>query len=128
PAPEAPAAEATDAPISYDNRRFVVRASTPNGACNSETHFHYRQNGSRVWATYEGGPVRFGSLVAVTDASGALDMRYHHVDGDSTFRTGICHSRPEMLESGRLRLHEKWRWTNGDFCEGETVIEEIPHF
>lgn len=25
--------------------------------------------------------------------------------------TGRCESRPENLEDGRLRMHEKWHWT-----------------
>jgi hypothetical protein len=124
PAPEAPEG-GSESQVSYDGRRFSVRVNSANGDCSAETLFHYRQSGSRVWATYEGGAVRFGSLVAVTDASGALDMRYHHVDRGDAFRTGRCYSRPEILENGRIRLHERWQWTNGDASAGETVVEEL---
>jgi hypothetical protein len=39
--------------------------------------------------------------------------------------TGRCVSTPEILNDGRLRLHEKWHWTCSDFSEGESIVEEI---
>ncbi len=39
--------------------------------------------------------------------------------------TGICHSNPEILKSGKIRLHEKWQWTSGNLTKGESIIEEI---
>jgi|SRR5579872_6940354 len=125
PEPDAPDANATLPTFSYHDRKFAVRANTASASCTPETHFHYWQSGSRVWGTYQGGDVRFGSLVAVTDASGGLDMRYHHVDHADVLRTGTCHSRPEFLDGGRLRLYETWRRTNGDPLSGESIIEEI---
>jgi hypothetical protein len=52
-------------------------------------------------------------------------MRYHHINVEGEMMTGICKSRPETLPNGKIRLHEKWRWTSGDFSEGESVLEEI---
>jgi len=123
-APEAPAAEPAPPAISLDNRRFAIHSATA-GDGTAATRFLYRQSGSRVLATYQGGDVRFGSLVAVTDSSGGLDMRYHHVDRDDVLRTGTCYSRPEIGESGRLRLHEKWRRTGGQPVAGDSILTEI---
>jgi len=78
-----------------------------------------------VWSIYEGGPVRFGSLVALADAEGRLEMRYRHLDSRGLLRTGECQSTPEILPDGRLRLHESWRWTNGDLSDGRSILEEI---
>lgn len=125
PRPEEPAGEPARPTLSFDNRRFVSRDNTPNGDCDSETLFHYRQQGARIWATYGGGRVRFGNLVARCDPRGALDMRYHHVDAQGRFRTGMCAATPETLPDGRLRLHEEWQWTNGDSSAGRSMIEEV---
>jgi hypothetical protein len=59
------------------------------------------------------------------DAAGRLDMRYGHVGADGALRTGECRSEPERLPDGRLRLHERWRWTSGDGSAGASVVEEI---
>jgi len=39
--------------------------------------------------------------------------------------TGKCKSRPEILENGKIRLHERWQWTCGDMSKGTSVLEEI---
>jgi len=108
--------------ISWDGRTLVSAGNTPNGDVNGETTFHYRQQGRRVWATYEGGGVRFGSLVARADAAGHLDMRYQHTNDAGELREGRCASVAELLDDGRLRVEERWRWTNGS--EGRSVLIE----
>ena len=112
-------------PIDYDDRRFRAVETTANGEVGDGTVFHYRQRGDVVWATYEGGGVRFGTLVAAVNGAGGLDMRYGHVNASGELMTGECRSTPEVLGDGRLRLHERWRWTSGDRSEGESVVEEI---
>ena len=92
--------------IDYDGRLFTPVANTDNGEVNSSTVFHYRQRGNIVWATYEGGDIRFGTLVAKVDEEGRLDMRYSHVNRDGRLMTGRCDSVPELLPDGRLRLRE----------------------
>lgn len=110
--------------IDYDGRRFRATENTDNGEVSNETLFDYRQEGAIVWATYRGGAVRFGTLLAEMDAQGHLDMRYQHLNTDGTWKTGICTSSPEVLPDGRLRLHERWRWTCGDASEGTSILEE----
>jgi putative acetyltransferase len=111
--------------VSYDGKLFRSVSNSTGGDVGAETTFHYRQEGDLVWATYAGGAVRLGTLVATADAEGNLDMRYQHVGADGAFKTGRCCSRPEVLPDGRLRLHERWRWTDGAEGEGVSVIEEI---
>ncbi|WP_267890506.1 hypothetical protein [Paenibacillus bouchesdurhonensis] len=38
--------------------------------------------------------------------------------------TGKCHSRPILLPSGKLQLHEEWQWTCRDYSKGRSIIEE----
>jgi len=112
-------------PVDYDNRVFRSVANTPNGEVGSETLFHYRQAGNRVWATYEVGGIAAGHLIATAGADGALDMRYHHLSPTGALMTGICRSRLEILPDGRYRLHETWQWTSGDLSRGTSIVEEI---
>lgn len=112
--------------VDYDGRRFAVASSTPNGQAGGGTIFEYHQRSNGVWAIYEGGNIRKGTLIAVVAPDGALDMRYHHVTTDGVLMAGTCRSTPEMLADGRIRLHEQWQWTSGDRSKGESVIEELP--
>ena len=112
--------------FNYDNRFFAGLSNSETGEVSSDTVFHYHQQDSLVWATYQGGSIRFGTLVATVDADGCLDMRYQHVNRAGELCTGICFSRPEVLPDGRYRLHESWQWTSGDGSAGNSVIEELP--
>jgi hypothetical protein len=51
-------------------------------------------------------------------------MRYHQVNDKDELMTGICTSKPEILENGKIRLHENWEWTSGDQSKGSSIIEE----
>lgn len=111
--------------MNYDQKTFRSVANTDNGEVSAATTFWYRQDGEVVWAEYRGGSVVKGFLIAKVLDSGMLDMTYQHLNSDGKFRTGVCQSTPEVLADGRIRLHERWRWTNGDGSEGTSVIEEV---
>ena len=112
--------------LDYDARVFRSVANSDGGDVNDQTTFHYRQRDNVVWATYAGGAVVFGTLLAQVDDSGNLDMRYQHVSVDGSFKSGRCQSRPERLPDGRLRLHERWQWTDGAEGQGVSIVEEVP--
>ena len=111
--------------IDYDGRVFRSVANSNGGDVDGGTTFHYHQHDRVVWATYAGGSVAFGTLLAKVDDSGNLDMRYQHVSVDGIFKSGRCRSRPELLPDGRIRLHERWQWTDGANGQGESIIEEV---
>lgn len=112
--------------INYNNRFFRGVTNSPGGDVNSDTVFHYRQRGDVVWATYEGGAVRFGTLTALVLSDGRLDMRYQQVGANGTFKTGRCISVPDVLPDGRVLLHESWQWLEGGEGFGHSRVEEIP--
>jgi hypothetical protein len=111
--------------INYNNKRFSPVTNTENGDTDSETIFEYKQTGNVLNSDYSGGKIISGHLIGLVDEHGNIDMRYHHINVEGEMMTGICKSRPETLPNGKIRLHEKWRWTSGDFSEGESVLEEI---
>ena len=68
----------------------------------------------RVWADYAGGAVRKGHLLGTVSADGGLAFTYHHMRSDGARMTGECRSTLTVLDDGRYRLDEEWRWTCGD--------------
>ena len=109
----------------YHNKKFRSVSNSSNGEVTDKTVFEYKQWNNIVTAVYYGGNIIAGSLIALVDAEGKLDMRYQHVNTAYELMTGICISTPELLPNGRIRLHEKWQWTCGDMSKGESVIEEM---
>ncbi len=111
--------------ISYNNKIFKPVSNTENGETSSETIFHYRQNKNILTATYSGGKIKSGHLIGLVNEAGYTDMRYHQVNNNDELMTGICHSVPEVLPNGKIRLLETWKWTSGDQSQGTSVIEEV---
>ena len=111
--------------LSLHERRFRALTNTDNGDVSHEARFHYRQEGSTVWATYAGGEILFGTMVGVARDDGTFDLRYQHVSEDGELRAGRCLSTPEVLADGRLRLHEAWEWTEGGRGSGASTVEEV---
>ncbi|GAB3009133.1 hypothetical protein GCM10027051_07410 [Niabella terrae] len=110
--------------INYDGKTFRPQSNSENGATTADTLFYYRQSDELLTATYSGGGIRAGQLIGLVDDQGCIDMRYHQVTDAGQLQTGICHSVPEILEDGRIRLLEDWQWTSGDQSRGHSVLEE----
>jgi hypothetical protein len=113
-----------ESPVGYDGRRFRSVENSGTGEVGPGTVFAYGQDGDVVSATYGGGGVRSGFLIATADGEGNLDARYAHVNASGELMTGECRTTPERLPDGRLRLHEEWRWTSGDGSSGRSDVEE----
>ena len=108
----------------YNNKLFKPINNTENGETSNETVFRYKQTGNILTAEYTGGKIIFGHLIGLIDESGNIEMRYHQVNNQGELMTGICHSKPERLANGKIRLHETWQWTSGDKSKGQSIIEE----
>ena len=110
--------------ISYHNKKFRAIANSANGETSSDTIFHYKQEGNVVTASYSGGQIISGNLIALVADNSCLNMRYHQVNKKGELMTGICFSTPEILPNGKIRLNEKWEWKSGDRSKGESIVEE----
>ena len=111
--------------IWYDGRLFRVVSSKGTIHATDETIFQYSQKQDRLTGKYSGGIIELGHLIGLCDENGNINMRYHHLTHEGYLMTGKCRSRPEVLENGKIRLHERWQWTCGDFSKGTSVLEEI---
>lgn len=87
--------------------------------------FHYRQVGSVLTCSYHFDKVLTGQLLGRVNPDGMINMVYQQINGKDQIRTGSCVSTPELMENGKLRLHEKWQWTNGDLSKGSSILEEV---
>jgi hypothetical protein len=107
-----------------DGKVFAAVANTASGEVGRTTRFHYRQDGRMIWAEYSGGAVVRGYLVGTRDGD-RLDFRYSHLNINLQTANGVCASKLEVLEDGRIRLHETWQWESRPE-RGTSVVEEIP--
>ena len=110
--------------INYNGKTFRPISNSENGETSEETLFVYKQLGNILTSEYSGGKIKYGHLIGLVDNLGNIEMRYHQVNDKDELMTGICFSKPEILENGKIRLHENWEWTSGDQSKGTSIIEE----
>lgn len=111
--------------MNYNNKRFRVVKNSENGETTTETIFEYKQHGNILTSAYSGGQIVSGHLIGKVADNGKIEMRYHQINANGEFMTGICNSKPEFIEDGKIRLYEKWQWTSGDKSSGTSILEEI---
>lgn len=111
--------------MNYNNKKFRPLKNSKNGETTTETVFKYMQNGNILTSEYSGGQISIGHLIGLVDENGNIEMRYHQVNTKGELMTGICFSKPELTEKGKIRLYETWEWTSGDKSSGKSILEEI---
>ncbi len=110
--------------INYNDKIFRPVVNSENGETSNDTVFIYKQLGNILTSEYSGGKIIYGHLIGLVDENGEIEMRYHQVNQKGELMTGICKSKPEILENGKIRLHETWQWTSGDKSKGQSIIQE----
>lgn len=111
--------------IDYNGKKFVPRVNTENGEVDGKTIFNYYQEGSDFHADYSGGEIKRGYMIGKVSDAGELDFHYQHINIHDEIRIGKCHSVPVVLDNGKVELHEKWQWLNGDCFSGESIVAEL---
>jgi hypothetical protein len=110
--------------INYNDKLFRPVLNSENGETSNETVFIYKQIGNILTSEYSGGKIIKGHLIGLVDENGEIEMRYHQINHKGELMTGLCKSRPEVLQNGKIRLHESWEWTSGDRSKGQSIIQE----
>ncbi|GAB5417910.1 MAG: hypothetical protein Crog4KO_23420 [Crocinitomicaceae bacterium] len=111
--------------MNYHNKKFKVVETSGNGEINDDFIFHYKQEGDVLSSSYSGGDIVEGMIVGSVDDEGVITFTYRQTNSKGLERSGICVSTPEILEDGRIRLNETWRWRDGDQSGGTTILEEV---
>lgn len=105
------------------NRKFRAITNVENGDVDERTIFHYRQKGSRIWATYSGGEIVAGLLHGHLEGN-KMSFTYEHLNQGGIKMSGKCDT-VIRLENRKYHLSERWQWTCGDFSEGTSELIEI---
>jgi hypothetical protein len=105
--------------IDYDGRRFR-KLGGGDGTC-----AEYHQRGNLVWAVFEGGRVRRGTITGTCDAAGVLRLAYTMVLDSGEVIAGHSTNSPQR-HGGTLVLREVWERYGDQAESGVSYLEEIP--
>lgn len=112
--------------INYNGKKFKLVQASANSALGDHIVFEYKQEHQIIFCKYSNANIKHGQLLGQVDTNGIIHISYHQINMLGELMTGICTSKPEILHNGTIRLHESWRWTNGDLSSGHSILEEIP--
>ncbi len=109
--------------VDMDGRVLRAVSNDPGGEVDARTELRFRQSDDLVWGRYSGGAIRLGFFVGTTDGA-TIRFRYTHLNETGDTASGESIDRIEVLDDGRVRLHESWRWDSRD-GSGTSVLEEV---
>ena len=105
-----------------DGRVLFSPEAVEGGEVGPQTEFRFRQAGDMVWGRYSGGGIRMGFFVGTSDGA-TLHFRYTQLNTQGETASGSTTDRIEVLDDGRVRLHEQWAWDSRE-GSGTSVLEE----
>jgi hypothetical protein len=111
--------------INYHNKKFKVISNSENGELSNEMVFTYHQVENILSCSYKDTTIKKGELIGLVAKDGSIEMRYLQINSNNEIMSGKCHSIPEIMPNGKIRLHENWQWTSGDLSKGTSILEEI---
>jgi hypothetical protein len=91
----------------------------------AETVFHYRVDGPLVTATYAGGHVHAGHVVARATGEDTIETLYHALTTDGILLAGWSRGRVGIDAEGRTTLAFEWGWLSGAEGGGESRYVEL---
>jgi hypothetical protein len=106
--------------------RYFVPVANPHGVSGADTVFHYRMEGASIWATYGGGRVVRGHVVARATGPDTLETLYHSHTTDGDLLAGWSRGRVGTDAAGRTTLDFTWGWLTGAEGGGESSYVEAP--
>jgi hypothetical protein len=109
--------------MNLSGRKMHVVQTAPNGVVGRDTVFKFSQVGDVVTASYSGGGVQVGYLVGIIKGD-TLSFRYCQVSDEDHVDGGSSNARIELVDGGRLRLIESFKWDSRD-GSGENIFEEV---
>ena len=105
------------------DRRFVT-VGNPHGVIGADTVFHYRVDGPMISATYQGGRVHAGHVIARATGADTIETLYHSLTTDGELLSGWSRGRVGTDAAGRTTLAFEWGWLSGAEGGGESHYVE----
>jgi hypothetical protein len=107
------------------DRRFVVR-DNPHGVSSADTVFHYRVDKGMITATYQGGRIALGHVVARATGPDTIETLYHCQTIEGELMAGWSRGRLGSDKTGRTTLDFEWGWLSGGDGGGHSSYVELP--
>lgn len=116
----------SNAQLNLVGRCFRAQANTANGTIDTETEMRFTEDGEVIHATYSGGSIVSGFVLARWSGEMRMDMCYHCLTASDALQAGKAKARFDRTSDGRLAMRLDWQWLTGDRTKGESYWVAAP--
>lgn len=109
--------------FNFNNKTFSLIENSIEGEASKATKFKYKQKGNLVTAVYNGGNVRFGSIIAILEGS-QLHMRYQCITENDELKSGKAVADLILTDNRKIRMHLTWEWIDREQIRGTSIYIE----
>lgn len=101
-----------------NNRKFIATKNSA-GLSSAQTVFQYFQDGQVITGNYQGGEIKFGSLIGKQIAPNKIELRFQCITQGDALLSGQSVGILGENEEGLLTIDFEWNWL-GDAASGST--------
>ena len=112
-------------PPQLTGRTFHAVSNSSHGQSGPATEMRFTSDDEYATATYAGGGVRLGQVLARRTDDDALDVHYHGGSASGEIRAGHGRATFAADQQGRLRMFIEWQWLSGDHTTGHSEWVEV---
>lgn len=109
--------------LNFNNKTFSLLENSANGKVNSETQFHYKQEGNLVTADYSGGPIIYGKIIGHLQEN-TINMLYQCLTTENVLKAGKAKATASLAENNKIKLKLDWEWLDGQKEKGTSEYLE----
>lgn len=109
------------------HKLFRPVTNSEAGEVDNSTLFRYEEEGSVVTATYSGGSIRSGHIIARYKAFDELVMYYHCLTSTDALKAGKAIAKLSFTDNGRIQMHLHWQWLDENQASGVSHYIEVDY-
>lgn len=113
------------ATFNLNQKRFHPLSNSQHGTVNSHTIFDYTEYNGIVRATYQGGTILSGHILAQWQDDSCLKMLYHCLTIDQELKAGQATAQLSRTEDGLVCMDLEWEWLGESEGKGVSHYVEI---
>lgn len=109
--------------IDFNNKTFLLVDNSDHGTVNNDTVFRYQQKNAIITATYDGGSIKYGKILA-KQVNTRLEMLYHCVTTQNELKAGKAVADISFSPNNKIILRLQWEWLNNNKEKGTSTYLE----
>jgi len=108
-----------------DQKQFKLLHNSNNGEVSEDTIFNFSQKDHLITASYSGGSIIYGNIVATPLSANQLKLFYHCMTKEGVVKAGKAIAEITKTKENLLHLQLNWQWLEGNQKEGTSSYLEV---